>query len=247
MSKKIYVITKDKYSGHQRKVGFFVFLKNDLYYDFGLINGSHNSFHKDGSQWRTNLITGEKAKKEGGHTPLADFTGVFNLGVAGISKNIIPKLPKVKQKYFNKKHITYEIDLDEYTSDQINIVSEIIEPGYTIPLTEEEKIYPLETEVKVFKETTPWLRLTIMDHDHNLLAKKNKTGVTVNHINDREEQVDLINEILRQQPDFKEGMDIIAIDLGNGEVQWSGDTTIPGAKAVYGRVLQEQLHKFQLV
>lgn len=185
MPKKIYIITKEKYSGHQRKIGFFVFLNNDLYYDFGLTDGSHNSYHKDGSQWRTSPVTGGKAKKEGGHTPLADFTGIFNLGIAGISKNIIPKLPKVKQRYFNKKHITYEIDLDTYPSDQINIVSEIIEPGYIIPLSEKEKSYPLESTVKTFDETNPWLILTTLGHDHNLLAKQNKTGVTVNHINDR--------------------------------------------------------------
>ncbi len=101
MNKKIYIITKDKYLGHQRTLGFFMFLNDDLYYDFGSIKGSHSSYHKDGSQWRTSLATtfatGKKAVKEGQHLPLVSFKGYLNLGVVYLSKNIIPKLHQVKK------------------------------------------------------------------------------------------------------------------------------------------------------
>ena len=184
MNQKIYVVTKDKYSGHQITVGFFIFLNQDLYYDFGLINGSHNSYHKDGSQWRTSLATGDKPKRDGEHFPLVQFSGLFNLGTASISKNIIPKLPKAKKKYFNK-YITYELDVESYPSNQINIVSELIEPDYLIPLPEQEQCYPPDSVSKIFKETKPWLILTILCHEHNLLIKANASTTTFNHYNER--------------------------------------------------------------
>ena len=62
----------------------------------------------------------------------------------------------------------------------------------------------------------------------------------------RQEQVDLLNEVLRSQPDYKEGMSLAARD-NNGDVEWHGDTSIPNSKDVYSRVLQEHLHKFQLL
>ncbi|MEZ9440847.1 hypothetical protein [Vibrio atlanticus] len=184
MSHKIYIVTKDKYSGHQRTLGFFRFQNQDLYYDFGMLNGSHNSYHKDGSQWRTSLASEGRAKKESEHYPLAQFIGFFNLGTACISKNIVPKLPKVKKKYFNK-YETYEIDLESFPSDQLNIVSELIEPEYEIPLPASEKCYPPEAVVEVFKYNKLWLILTILGHEHNLLIVPNGKTTTVNHYNER--------------------------------------------------------------
>lgn len=182
MSQKIYVVTKDKYSGHQRTIGFFMFLNQDLYYDFGLIEGSHNSYHQDGSQWRTSLATGGKPKKEGEHFPLAKFSGFFNLGTVCISKSIVPKLPKVKKKYFNK-YITFELDLESFPSNQINIVSELIEPDYVFPFTESES--PPDSITRIFKEIKPWLIVTVLGHEHNLLIIPNETSMTVNHYNER--------------------------------------------------------------
>lgn len=184
MSQKIYVVTKGKYSGHQRTLGFFRFMNQDLYYDFGLLDGSHNSYHKDGSQWRTSLATGGKPKKEGDHYPLAEFSGFFNLGTVCFSKNIVSKLPKAKKKYFNK-YIAYELDLEAFPSDQINIVSELIEPDYEIPLPEEEKCYPPDAVVKKIRETKPWVIITTLGHEHNLLAIPNNKSTTVNHFNER--------------------------------------------------------------
>lgn len=184
MSQKIYIVTKDKYSGHQRTLGFFRFQNQDLYYDFGMLNGSHNSYHKDGSQWRTSLASEGKAKKESEHYPLAGFVGLFNLGIACISKSIVPKLPKVKKKYFNK-YFAYELDLEAFPSYQINIISELIEPEYEIPLLEKEKCYPPDAVVKIFKNNKPWIIITVLGHEHNLLVVPNSKTTTVKHFNER--------------------------------------------------------------
>ena len=184
MSQKIYIVTKDKYNGHQRTLGFFTFLNNDLYYDFGALKGSHNSYHKDGSEWRTSLATGSKPQKQGSHIPLASFSGHHNLGVVMLSKSLIPKFSKVKQKYFNK-FTAYEIDVESFTSNQFNIVIELVEPDYVIPLTDEEKSPPLGAIVKEFKETTPWLVLTILGEPDNLLVSATDKETHVNHFNTR--------------------------------------------------------------
>ena len=183
MPQKLYIITKDKYSGHKRIIGFFRFQNNDLYYDFGSLKGSHNSYHKDGSQWRTSLATYEKPTKEGEHFPLSDFSGLFNLGTACISKNIIPKLSKVKAKHLNCTSI--EIDLNAFPSENINIVAELIEPNYVIPLPEKEQCTPPDALTHTYKESKPWLNLTILGHEHNLLAIPNETSTVVNHYNER--------------------------------------------------------------
>lgn len=62
MSKnKIYIITKNKYDGHCRTIGFIRDLGKNIYYDFfshdvqlkTKKDGSHYSYHEDGSIWRT--------------------------------------------------------------------------------------------------------------------------------------------------------------------------------------------------
>lgn len=184
MSQKIYVVTKDKYLGSQRTLGFFRFLNNDLYYDFGLLDGSHYSYHKDGSQWRTSAVTDGKPVKEGEHIPLADFSGLFNLGTLCFSKRIIPKLPKVKKKYFSK-YTALELDVESFSSEYINIVMELIEKGYDIPLPEGEKCLPPDAVEFIVDQTKPIVSLTVLGHDHNLLVIPNEKTITVNHFNER--------------------------------------------------------------
>ena len=62
----------------------------------------------------------------------------------------------------------------------------------------------------------------------------------------RQEQLDLLNEVLSQQPDYVFGMNIMVTEYENGEVEWSGDIAYPNSEAIYTRVLKENLHKFQL-
>jgi len=62
----------------------------------------------------------------------------------------------------------------------------------------------------------------------------------------RQEQLDLLNKVLSQQPDYVFGMNIMVTEYENGEVEWSGDTAYPNSEEIYTRVLRENLHKFQL-
>lgn len=160
-----------------------MYLNSDIYYDIASIDGSHNSYHRDDTQWRTSLATGSKPKREGVHLPLSEFSGYYNLGVACLSKSVIPKLPKVKKKYFRKYH-TYEIDLESFPNDNINIVAELIEPDFTIPLSEAEKAAPPNAVSDTLKLRSPWLVITILGHE-NLLLAPTDTGFIVNHFNER--------------------------------------------------------------
>ena len=63
---------------------------------------------------------------------------------------------------------------------------------------------------------------------------------------DRQEQLDLLNEILSQQPDYVFGMNIMVTEYETGEVEWLGDTAYPNSEVIYTRVLKENLHKLQL-
>ena len=63
---------------------------------------------------------------------------------------------------------------------------------------------------------------------------------------DRQEQLDLLNEVLSQQADYVFGMNIMVVEYENGELEWSGDTAYPYSEAIYTRVLKENLHKFPL-
>ncbi|MCJ7481871.1 MAG: hypothetical protein MUO31_02790 [Thermodesulfovibrionales bacterium] len=181
---KLFIITKNQYSGNQRKIGFFRFQNNDLYFDFGMFNGSHTSYHRDGSIWRTSPVTGGKAKKEDQRVPIGNFKGFYNLGVILFTKRSLSNLPMVKQRDF-KKHITYEIDIESLPSPSINIVSELIEPGYIFPLPTEEFSPPPNAISKVFTELTPWISLTILGHPNNLLVVPGTDGFTVKHFNKR--------------------------------------------------------------
>ena len=184
MHQKIYIVTKDKYLGRKRTLGFAQFQNQDLYYDLGSLKGSHNSYHRDGSEWRTSLATGGKAKKQGAHVPLRNLTGLHNLGVVMFSKSLIPKLPAAKDKYF-KTGSYYEVDVEGLPSDQFNVVIELMEPGFEIETANTEMAYPPNAIIKEFKETRPWLILTLLGHSHNLLLSATDAHTTVNHFNNR--------------------------------------------------------------
>lgn len=184
MSKKLYIITQDKYSGHRRTLGFLRFLNNDLYYDFSLLKDNHTSYHKDGSVWRTSIITGEKPVKEEQKMPLADFKGLYNLGVVLLSKDTIPHMPKVKKKYFDK-HETFSIDIESFPSETLNLIPEIIQPEYEIELPEKEKATPPNSISKTFTDFTPWVCITVLGHEENLLIEPREKGFIVNHFNER--------------------------------------------------------------
>ncbi len=184
MNQKIYIVTTEKYLGRKRTLGFVRFQNDDLYYDFGSLKGSHNSYHRDGSEWRTSLATGGKAQKQGAHVPLKNLKGIHNLGIVMFSKSLIPKLPATKDKYF-RTGLLYEVDVESFPCEQFNLVVELMETGFEIEATNTEMAYPPDAIIKEFKETKPWLILTVLGHQHNLLVSATDKQTTVNHFNTR--------------------------------------------------------------
>lgn len=184
MKKKVYLISKQTVNRYKRTIGFFNFHNDSLYYSIGLLDGSHDSFHKDGSLWRTSLATNNKARRDGHSTPLKNFKGLTNLGVAMLSKDVLKKLPKVKNRYF-KRNIIYQIDLDIFPLEFINIVVEIVNPNSIILTPYKEMIYPNKSINKIFDFGKVWLIITLLGHEENYLIKPEKQAFKVRHINKR--------------------------------------------------------------
>lgn len=182
--KKLYIITKEEYSSYRRKLGFFRFQNEDLYFDFGMLQGSHYSYHEDGTIWRTSPTTKCKAMKEEARMPIKNFKGLYNLGIILIAKNTLSNLKKVKQKDLNKNKI-YEVDIESFPSNLLNVVPELIEPDYTIQLPEHEQCIPPKAEQIIIKDFCPWISLTILGYPDNLLVIPKGNGFAVKHFNKR--------------------------------------------------------------
>jgi hypothetical protein len=199
---RLIIITKNQYGGHQRKIGFFEFSNTganeySLYYNFGNLNGAHTSYHKDGNIYRTSPATGinpstgtKKAKFITNKIPLESFNGLFQLEIFSFSKNTIIDLPKIRQKYYKSKECEtnkiYEIDIESFPSSTINIISELIEPGFEFNLPKHEICAPKNAVSKLFTELSPWINLTILGHPDNLLITLGEEeGYTENNFNKR--------------------------------------------------------------
>lgn len=180
MKKKLYIITKDKYDGSKKVLGFFERRNNDLYYDIGSVSGSHNSYHKDGSEWRTSY-NGKKTKISE-HISLSSFQGFHPLGVVMFQKSLLPLFQEVKQKHINNTLL--EIDFSRFPSDVINLVLEIIEPEKELQINEDTK-FPDNAVHTIRKQLNPWIIFTILGHENNLLVIPNDNGFTVKHYNKR--------------------------------------------------------------
>ncbi|MDD5401097.1 MAG: hypothetical protein PHQ93_07925 [Sulfurimonas sp.] len=180
MKKEMYIITKNEYDGEKRVIGYFKRINNDLYYDVGSLNGSHNSYHRDGSEWRTSYDG--KKRKIIESVPLSDFKGFHPLGIVMFTKELIPLFPKAKQKHINKALL--EIDIDRFPSNTFNLVIEIIEPFKNLVINEDTQ-YPSDAIVSIRKEMDPWVIFTILGHDNNLLITPSSGGFTLNHFNKR--------------------------------------------------------------
>lgn len=183
MKTKVYIVTKQEFEGSRRKLGFISKINNDLYYDFLLLDGSHDSYHKDGSEWRTSPATNGKAKKQREHVPLANFTGMHQLGMIMLTKDTIPLYPPIKESDFKKANI-FEIDIDRFPSDSLNILIEMIEQNKSLVSNQDTKP-PENAVVSIIKDFSPWIIISILGHDNNLLVKSEENGFVVNHINKR--------------------------------------------------------------
>jgi len=186
-SKKFIVATKQEILGYQRKMAWFSIHKRDLYFEMaGLLEGSHSSYHKDGSIWRTSPATNKKPKFVKHHYPMNNFHGWLSLGIGMLLKTSFPYNPELKARD-NKHHLKF-VDIDYFPSEALNIVVDLIEISHNSLLQKEDMQPPKDALVFDFISNKLMILVTILGHDHNLLVcpyDGNFKGVTCRHFNKR--------------------------------------------------------------
>lgn len=183
MTERIFLVTKKKYEGCQRKLTWFSKHGNDLYYEvFGFLMGSHISYHKDGSIWRTSPAT--KKCKIGQYLPLDDFKGWYQLGTSMIEKSLLKENPCLKKRERSKALTIEEVDLEAFPSDIINMVIEFIGVSYIESISENFKP-PKDAKTLIIDSIEPYIVLTILGHHLNLLIRPKEDGFVVSHFSNR--------------------------------------------------------------
>ncbi|PHR71067.1 MAG: hypothetical protein COA66_10110 [Arcobacter sp.] len=185
MKKKVWLVTKNSYNGFRKRLGFIQRNTNgkydDLYYDFTMVNGTHNSYHRDGSEWRT--YSDGKKKKLGESIPLKNFKGLYPLGLNLFDYLSLYTLPNLKAKNI-RNDILYEVDIEALPSSTYNIFIEMIDPS-TVILNDENMKIPDNAVTLVIKDFEPWIIVTVLGYKENLIANFTNNGVTLNHFNER--------------------------------------------------------------
>ena len=185
-NKKLYLITKQKVANAQRKLAFFSKQPKGLYFEVGgFFIGSHTSYHCDGNIFMTSPATNNKPRFQGRYLAFDKFEGCYQLGTSMITKESIGGKPVVRDRDFRRGTVIYEVNLDLFPSITVNLVVEFIEPNKENLLQLPNIAPPLNAKVYLIKEIEPWIVLTILGHDENLLIKPNADGFFVRHINTR--------------------------------------------------------------
>lgn len=186
-SKKIIIATEQVISGCKRKLAWFKIHKRDLYFEMAAImDGSHSSYHKDGSIWRTSPATNKKPKLVKRHYPLNNLRGWFPLGIGMLLKTSLPNNPKLKDS--DKKHDLKLVDIDLFPSDSLNIVVDIVDISQKNILNTLDMLPPKDALLLEFTANTYIINVTLLGHDHNLLVCPYDVefkGVTCRHFNKR--------------------------------------------------------------
>lgn len=179
-------MTKEKYGGCQRQLAWFSRQKGGLYFEvFAFFGGSHTSYHRDGNIFRTSPATNYHATPKGKYLPLDGFKGWHQLGIMMANKDTLLENPCVG-KHHRKTAITLqEIGLKSYPSVTINFVVELLESNGLEFITSEDAAPPPDAKVYMIDSIQPWIVLTVLGYEHNLLVKPCKDGVTVSHFNIR--------------------------------------------------------------
>ncbi len=124
MKKRVFLVTKNRYDGHQRQLAWFVRHPKDLYFDVIMdYMNSHVSYHKNGNIWRT-APSPIGLKKIGKYFPLNEFREMFQVGTCMILKSRLKSNPPLKETHRKKALAIQEVDLKVYPNDIINIVVE---------------------------------------------------------------------------------------------------------------------------
>lgn len=193
MSKnKIYIITKNKYDGHCRTIGFIRDLGKNIYYDFfshdvqlkTKKDGSHYSYHEDGSIWRTSQGIGKE--KITSTYPLKKFTSYYDLCTTGFDKKTVNELKPFDEKN-RAKAILIEVDIDKFESGFINIVLDMVHIDfYEKFLQNPEAQYPPNADVYKRKlNKSIIIEVIFLGKLDNLLIMPKENGYTVNYYNKR--------------------------------------------------------------
>jgi hypothetical protein len=180
---KIFLVTENKYGGCQRKLAWFSKHKNDLYFEvLAFLMGSHISYHKDGSIWRTNPAT--KKDKIGQYLPLDKFRGWYQLGTSMIEKYLLKENPCLKNRERKKALTIQEVDLEVFPRGIVNMVVEFIAPNHFESISKNFKP-PKDARTLIIDSVEPYIVLTILGHHHNLLIRPKEDGFVVSHYNNR--------------------------------------------------------------
>lgn len=186
-SKKFILAIKQEILENQRKLAWFSIHNRDLYFEMvGCHEGSHFSYHKDGSIWRTSPATNKKAKYVKHHYPLNRFHGWFKLGMGMLLKTSLPHAPELKAK--DKKHQVQFVDIDCFPSEALNIVVDLIETNRKDLLQKDDMQPQADAQIFEFKANKLSILVTILGHEHNLIISPyygDFKGVTCRHFNKR--------------------------------------------------------------
>ena len=183
---RMIVATQEGYGGSQRKIAWFEYRTNGLYFDVGgSLLGTHTSYHRDGNIFRTSPATANKPKFQGTHVELDNFRGWYQLGVAMIAKEKVETNPPLKASDRKKAARIIELVMGDYPSKTINIVTELISPDFKQFLNRTEVAAPPEAATEVLEFGNFSLILTVLGHDSNLLVRADKDSFYVSHFNSR--------------------------------------------------------------
>ena len=187
MSKKrIYIATKGEYGGCKRQLAWFSRHKRDLYFDVsGLFMGSHTSYHNDGNIFRTSPISKPQTKRIGKCLPLNEFSTWYQFGTTMFIKETITSHPCLKDRNVRNAIKIIEVNLDDFPSNALNIVVELINPKNIDLLKLDNLSPPSDAKTYVVDEVQPSIVITILGHDHNLLIKPQVGSFVVSHFNSR--------------------------------------------------------------
>ena len=178
--------TQEYYGECQRKLAWFSRTGNDVYFETSqLLWGSHTSYHKDGSVWRTNPATGGRPRFRGRQIPIAQLTGWVQIGTSLVPKVAIPQNPCVKEKDRKTGNRLVVIPIEDFPSPTINIVLEFTDPSSIELSNNLEFAPPPDALVKVIDLDGLLVVLTIIGHEDQLLIKPIEDGFSVHHYNAR--------------------------------------------------------------
>lgn len=184
---RIIIATKQEIAGFKRKLAWFSFHGDDLYFEIaGMLDGSHTSYHRDGNLFRTSPATKKRARLFGMHIPLSQFQGLYKLGMGMILKPSLSNNPKIRNRDWRSQ--VYEVDIDQFPNDTINIVAELLESNMIDLISCDSMRPPKDSYIIEIESTRPWVIITLLGHDHNLLIVPYDgefKGVTLRHYNTR--------------------------------------------------------------